>query len=104
MYSIEYLQKHNLLDTIIITEHARLRLYERGIKVADIQQVITTGTIIKQYEDDKPFPSYLILGKSKNKRPLHVVVSCDGKFIFVITAYFPNTKVWNNDFTRKIEL
>ena len=45
-------------DRIAITEHARLRLVERGITVSDIICCIASGEIIEQYEDDKPFPSF----------------------------------------------
>ena len=34
------------------------------------------GHIIKNYSEDKPYPSYLVKGIPDNKI-LHVVVSCD---------------------------
>ena len=89
-------------ERIAITEHARLRLVERGITVSDIISCIASGEIIEQYEDDKPFPSCLILGHSAKNKPIHAVVSEDGEFIYLITAYFPNENVWESDFrTRK---
>ncbi len=89
-------------ERIAITEHARLRLFERGIMVSDIISCIASGEIIEQYEDDKPFPSCLILGVSAQNKPIHVVVSEDGEFIYLITAYFPDESVWKSDYrTRK---
>ena len=71
MIAIEQLKALNRLENIAITEHARVRLYERNISIDDIVNGINTGEIIKQYRDDKPLPSCLILGFSlKNFRSI----------------------------------
>ena len=102
MMIIEQIKKLNQPERIAVTEHARLRLYERNICMDDIINGINTGEIIKQYPDDKPLPSYLILGFSVKSQYIHIVVSCDAEFIYLITAYFPNSDVWEKDFkTRK---
>ena len=85
MITIEQLKALNQLGNIAITEHARIRLYERNINVDDIINGIDTGEIIKQYEDDKPLPSCLILGFSVNSQYIHIVVSFDTDFIYLIT-------------------
>ena len=102
MITLEHLKSLNKLANIAMTEHARIRLYERNISINDIMSGIDTGEIIKQYPDDKPLPSCLILGFSIKKERIHIVVSCDSDFIYLITAYFPDLDVWENDFkTRK---
>ncbi len=102
MATIEQLKALNKPENIAITEHARIRLYERNISIDDIVNGINTGEIIKQYPDDKPLPSCLILGFSVKSEYIHIVVSCDTDFIYLITAYFPDPDMWENDFkTRK---
>lgn len=102
MISIELLRKLNEPEHIALTEHARQRLVERGITINDIMRCIAEGEIIKQYEDDKPFPSCLILGMAVNDKYIHVVVSCDSEFIYLITAYYPDKQTWEPDLkTRK---
>ncbi len=103
MIEIEKIKMHNDLDKILITEHARIRLLERGITARDIIKGISSGEIIKHYEDDKPFPSCLILGQDEKEKPVHIVVSFDGDMLHLITAYYPNPKVWNDDFKTKKE-
>lgn len=88
-------------DTIIFTQHVKQRCVERSIKVDDIEKAIMTGEIIKQYPDDKPFPSCLILGISTKNKYLHVVVGSDGNYLSIITAYYPDPKLWNADFKSK---
>lgn len=102
MIDITQLRALNKAEQIAITEHARRRLIERGISVNDIIRCIDTGEIIKQYEDDKPFPSCLILGAAIDGEYIHVVVSHDNEWIYLITSYHPDAEVWEPDFrTRK---
>lgn len=102
MIDIDQLRTLNKAEQIAITEHARRRLMERGIFVNDIIRCIDTGEIIKQYEDDRPFPSCLILGAAIDGKYIHVVVSHDSQWIYLITAYHPDAGVWEADFkTRK---
>ncbi len=99
---IERLRMLNSAEQMAITEHARRRLTERGISVNDIIRCIDTGEIIKQYEDDKPFPSCLILGSAMDGEAIHVVASHDSEWLYLITAYHPDADVWEPDLkTRK---
>ena len=90
-------------ENLLITKHAKLRMHERNIRIDDIITVISNGEIIKQYKDDKPFESALLLGYSNN-RPIHVVLSIEENFIHIITAYTPDKAKWNNDFKHKKEV
>ena len=102
MLSIETLKSLNSINNIAITEHARIRLIERGIVINDVVSCIASGEIIKQYEDDKPFPSSLILGNSTHGTTIHVVETTHGEYIHLITAYYPDTDKWGHGFkTRK---
>ena len=103
MITIKQLKALNKSENIAITEHARIRLYERKIGIDDIVNGIYTGEIIKQYEDDKPLPSCLILGFSTKSQYIHIVVSCDTDFIYLITAYFPDPDLWESDFKIRKE-
>ena len=52
MIAIDELKRINRLERIVITEHARTRLFERGISVKDVINCINNGKIIEQYEND----------------------------------------------------
>ncbi len=58
--------------------------------------------IIEQYEDDYPFPSCLILGKSGNK-VIHVVASINDNYIYIITSYVPEATKWESDWKTRRE-
>jgi len=51
-------------QTLIFTEHAVTRMFERAITSDQVRSVIETGAIIAAYPNDVPYPSYLILGLS----------------------------------------
>lgn len=90
-------------ETIVMTRHARQRLVERNIALDDVEQTIRTGRIIEEYPNDTPFPSCLILGDSGNHKPLHIVVSTDNEFLYIITAYHPDPQKWAEDFSVRKE-
>lgn len=87
------------LEHIIFKKHALTRMLERGISSDDIKVILENFVIVAEYYDDKPFPSYLVLGFKKNQ-PLHAVVSYDSGFdvLFIITVYEPSNELWENDF------
>lgn len=102
MLKINNLQNLCRDENIAITKHARTRLVEREISINDIQNAIRSGEIIEQYEDDKPFPSCLLLGLAEKNKHIHVVVSVGGGYLYIITAYEPDENAWENDLkTRK---
>ena len=81
--------------------HALKRMFERNIEIEDVKRVIKTGEIIADYPEDQPYPSYLILGW-KNSQPLHIVyANNENGDVIIITAYYPDPFIWNDDFTRK---
>ena len=44
---------------------------------------------------------FLEIDVSVNSKYIHIVVSCDTEFIYLITAYFPNPDIWEKDFKRR---
>ena len=90
-------------DTLEFSRHAVMKMFARGITVDEIRLIVNLGEIISDYPDDKPLPSVLLLGFIDNK-PLHVVLARDlqNQHCIVVTAYVPDTALWQPDFkTRK---
>lgn len=89
------------LEKIIISKHAKSRMTERNIYIDDVISCLADCEIIADYDDDKPFPSSLILGKSKKGDTMHMVVSRDGEYLYLITAYYPGLDIWEPDFKTR---
>ena len=82
--------------------HAIQRMFERRISQESVEHIGNQGEVIAAYENDKPYPSKLILGSTEG-RPLHVVVAynkIDDERIIVI-VYEPDPILWESDFRRK---
>jgi hypothetical protein len=87
--------------SVIFSQHAFTRMFERGISPKLIERAISEGSVIASYPDDLPYPSFLILYWAKNK-PVHAVIAFDENNIcHVITAYWPESDLWNSDFRTR---
>lgn len=73
-------------------------MQERGITEVDVRLVLATGTLVEDYPNTRPHPSYLMLG-CQGRRPLHVVAADNpgGQFTLVITVYEPDPNEWDAD-------
>ena len=89
-------------DNIYFSEHALIKMAQRGIEPEEVEAVIKKGETIKTYPDDQPDPSYLLLGLV-NEKVLHVVVCKDVLYenCIVITVYQPDPEIWEPDFKNK---
>ena len=76
--------------------HGLERLFQRQISPEDCDTVFKNGEIIENYPNDKPFPSQLYFGVVNQRIP-HIVVAIEDKTGHIITAYEPDTEIWEND-------
>jgi len=83
-------------------KHVLQKLAERGLPQAGVLEVLLAGEKIRDYADDKPFPSALFLGYIGG-RPFHVVAACDEarEKVFIITAYEPSLEIFEADYRTK---
>ncbi len=86
----------------LFTEHAYDAMAERNISPADVVAVVRGGETIRDYPDDLPRPSYLVLGRVRG-RALHVLVSRDenSKTCFIVTTYYPDAEAWDQGYRRR---
>ena len=65
--------------------------------------ILEKGIAIKEYNEDKPYPSFLLLGFI-DRRPLHLLVAKDieTENCIMVTIYEPDKNVWSIDFKTKI--
>lgn len=103
MIDIETFRDYFSKNKVIISEHADMRFKQRNIKIKDIRYAINNGKIIEKYPEDTPYPSCLILGKTMDGRYMHIVLSDEGDLSRVITAYFPDSEKWSEDFENRLE-
>lgn len=87
---------------IKLTAHALIRMEEREIAVEEIRRILTEGALAEAYEDDTPYPSYLLCGMV-GSRPLHVLAALNrenGEAI-IVTVYEPDPARWEEGFLKR---
>jgi hypothetical protein len=87
---------------LIFRVHAIQRMFQRGVTVDDIREVIDNGETIESYPADTPYPSRLICGWC-GARPLHLVVADNSLMseTIIVTVYEPDPDRWESDFRRR---
>ena len=95
--NIDTIKKFVTCGKIRWTNHVIIRLLQRNINQRDVEHALLNGTIIEEYENDYPYPSCLIVGKSKNGDTIHIVCGMNNNLLYIITAYYPDSKEWKED-------
>ncbi len=87
---------------VIYRRHALQRMIERSIPRAAVLAALAGGEVIREYPEDHPFASRLLLAWHDGE-PLHVVAARDvaAAVEYVITVYRPDPAEWTADFRRK---
>lgn len=101
--NIKIIQDLFINSKIKWSAHCLERMQERDINIDDVRNCIISGEIIENYPDDFPYPSCLVFGYTKNEKVLLVVVGSNNTILFIITAYYPNTKKFMNDLKTRRE-
>ena len=89
-------------NNVVYSGHAVRRMFEWGFQTGEVLEVLRNGQVIAEYPQDKPFPSYLLLGFTSGGA-VHVVAAIDraSDTCYVITAYSPDPAKWNDDFKTR---
>ena len=98
----ERIREHIKDDAILISSHARVRMFERNISTDDLMEVLLSGEVIEEYPDDDPCPSSLILGFIHHAA-YHVVTAICTDHLRIITVYIPDEEKWTDFRTRRIK-
>lgn len=87
---------------LVFRVHAIQRMFERYFNEMDIKECIESAEVIKEYPNDAPYPSRLVMGWIRG-RPIHMVLAdnAEAKETIVITVYEPDSKQWEAGFRRR---
>jgi hypothetical protein len=103
MSLIEDIRKKFRKDKFEFSKHAVDQSIIRRITVQEVREAILRDSeLIEDYPDDKYGPSCLILGFTKENKPLHIHCSYPSRpIIKIITLYEPNPANWIDFKKRK---
>jgi hypothetical protein len=101
--SIEEIRQKIADEQFEFSKHAVDQSISRNILVREVREAIANGRIIEDYPDDKYGASCLIIGSTKDERPIHIHCSYPSRLLIkIITLYEPSLQRWNDDFTQRI--
>jgi len=80
-------------EEILISHHARVRMFERNVSTDDLITLISSGEIIEEYPEDEPCPSVLIMGLI-DAVAYHAVIAICTDHVRLITVYIPEEDKW----------
>ena len=88
---------------IRFTEHADDEAQADQLTYDEILFTALKGEVIRQYPDDKPYPSCLVLGFTFTGQAIHSVwaYNKETQWAVLITVYRPDPALWINFRTRK---
>lgn len=94
--------KKRISTHVKFTEHARAAMNSYRVTTDTVLSALDNGEIIEEYENDRPFPSCLVFGKTADSRPLHIVCALPPhvNILIVDTTYIPSEDRWI-DFRRR---
>ncbi len=89
------------LKTIIWRKHARIKAENDNISESGLEDALRKGFIlVEDYPDDLYGESALLL-IYVDKRPVHVALSPRKEMCYLITAYLPDSKKWNEKLIKR---
>lgn len=90
-------------NRIRITDHADEEAQADHLSYDEIFFSLFQGEVIEDYQDDKPFPSCLVLGFTFSGNPVHSVwaYNRENRWTVLITVYRPDPVRWVNWRTRR---
>ena len=93
---LEEIRRKILRRQYEFSKHAVDQSIIRNISVADVEEAISgKSEVVEDYPEDKYGPSCLILGFTKNGRPLHLQCSYPSRsLVKIITLYDPDPERW----------
>jgi hypothetical protein len=102
MKTLNEIQRQLTLGQFEFSWHAFGRAVERNISDDEIRHAGKQAVLIEDYPDDKYSPSVLLLGFTRQGRPLHFhVSSAETPLAKIITLYEPDEFEWMDDFSRR---
>lgn len=92
---------HQSLESIIWRRHARKEAENDRVGESELEDALRKGfMLVEHYPEDPYGESALVLTYAGNK-PVHVVLSPREGFCYLITVYVPDTREWDDAFTRR---
>ena len=100
MMDIKWIIKSVLEENYFFSQHADKERMNDNLLIAEIEESISTGSILEKYEDDARGSSCLVVGFSQSGIPVHSVCGMSGGSLVIITVYIPTSPKFITPYER----
>ena len=76
---IEDLRSAILNGRVRVTDKAEEGARSDRLSLEQVFSSLLTGEVLERYPADRPYPSWLVLGRTAENRPIHSVWACNSK-------------------------
>lgn len=88
---------------IRISDHADVEAHEDGLSYEEVYYSVLQGEIIEDYPTDRPYPSFLVHGRTVVGDPIHSVWALNpaNRWAVLVTVYRPDPQQWIDSRKRR---
>jgi len=86
---------------VLLTLHVHRQIDARNITLKEIFEALENPGLVEDYPDDPRGHSCLILGFTKQGKPLHLACAPRAEGLMVITVYQPSLLEWESNYKTR---
>jgi hypothetical protein len=97
---IEWIQKCVKEEKYYYSKHADQERAKDNLTFTEIEEAISNGIVLENYDDTGRGKSCLLAGFTKSGKPIHVCCGQRGEWLAIITVYIPTPPKFKNAYQR----
>lgn len=100
MIDLEWIISNLKEDRYWFSEHADKERMNDNLTISEVEESIIQGSVLEAYPDDKRGSSCLVVGFTKDGKPIHSVCGRNDNILVIITVYIPAPPKFINPYER----
>ena len=100
MLKIEWIQNCIRKSEYYFSKHGEEERQKDNLIIEEVEEALLNGIILENYEDTGRGKSCLVVGFTKNGKPVHVVCGVRGNLLVIITVYIPRPPKFKTPYER----
>ena len=100
MLNLEWIISKLKQDKYFFSGHADKERMNDNLLISEVEESIMNGSILEAYPDDQRGSSCLVVGFTKEGKPIHSVCGENDDVLIIITVYIPAPPKFVNPYER----
>lgn len=100
MFTIKWIQEKIRKEEYFFSKHGDLERQNDNLTITEVEEALLMGRILEHYDDTGRGESCLVVGFTKEGKPIHVVCGNRGDWLTIVTVYIPNPPKFKTPYQR----